>query len=487
MSSWRHLTPFMKQCFVTTGVALNIGGGATVMAFVTGMLPQLKDSTSGIYVDDAIGSWIAATPSMCLLIGNLITPTLMSIFGRKITNIISITIVIIGWLCLAIAEDITLILFARILQGVSMGMALNLGPILIAEYTSPVNRGAFLMFMSVLTATGVLVTHTIGSYFSWQLNATVCMVLAFLNLLIVLYSPESPAWLADNGRYDDCSKTFRWLRGEHEEIELNEIIKSSIVHNEAKIRPSAEEPSFSFGFVMCYIKRNMICREFYMPIFIMIHVYGIGQWAGINVLSTYTLDVCRNIISFDGDVAPHIIALDTQRIVSNLAAIIMIRKFKRRTMLFSITSLGILVMLVTAGYTYAKSKNLMPFDHPYLGVLLIHLHMFTVASCTISLPYIIAGEIFPLKYKGVAGGISILFFSLHFSVVVKTVPYLFNTLGIYGAYCMYAGIVAYCLLVTVIFLPETKDRTLQDIANDFRCTKLHLKSLESETEILCNT
>jgi facilitated trehalose transporter len=345
-----------------------------------------------------------------------------------------------------------------------MGMALNFGPILIGEYTSPKNRGAFLMFVSVLTATEVLVTHAIGSYYTWQFNALVNMVIAFFNLAIVIYSPESPAWLASKSRYDSCRKAFRWLRGSGEESELEELIKSNMITNDSKVQSQKDSKEG----LMTYLKHNVNKKEFYMPIFIMAHVYGIGQWAGINVLSTYTKDVFENIIGKDNDIAVHIIAIDTQRILSNAAAIFLIRRVRRRTMLMSITSLGILTMLATAAYTYSKTEGYITFEHPILGVFLVHIHMFTVATCTISLPYIIAGEIFPLKYKGVAGGISILFFSLHFTAVVKFTPYLFASLGIYGAYCVYSIVVAYCLLVAWIFLPETKDRTLQDIENEFR-------------------
>ncbi|KAL4712520.1 hypothetical protein ACJJTC_007536 [Scirpophaga incertulas] len=232
-SAW--VTPFKKQCFVSAGVCLNLGNHGLVMGFAAILLPQLRKPDSLIPIDDSSGSWIASILGFALVVGNFIAPTVMAKYGRKTANLVSITPLIIGWICVLTASSVNLLLIARFLQGVSMGMSATLGPVLIGEYTSPKNRGAFLTAISLTMATGVLTVHTLGSYLSWQRTALICCLVAFVDLLIVIYSPESPSWLAGQGRYEESRRIFRWLRGYDEEEELKEIIEASIVVNESKV------------------------------------------------------------------------------------------------------------------------------------------------------------------------------------------------------------------------------------------------------------
>lgn len=359
-------------------------------------------------------------------------------------------------------------------------MSASLGPVLIGEYTSPKNRGAFLTTISLTIATGVLCVHTMGSYLTWQVTALVCGCIAFVDLLIVIYSPETPSFLADHGKYEDSRRIFRWLRDEEEEEELHKMIEAAIVVREGKVDANiSESVSQKFRRNMAYFSVTIKKKEFYKPIFIMMHIYILGQWAGANILAAYTMDIFTHVIGKDINIPLLIITLDAQRIFSNTCAVFVIKKINRRTMLFATVGLNIVAFLSTAAYTYAKGHNMLPYDHPMIGIALIHIHMFTIATGTVPLPFIIAGELFPLEYRSLAGGISVLFLSSNLFITVKTVPFFFNTLGIHGAYVIYSIVVGYCLLIAFFFLPETKDRTLQDIENEFRGRPLTIEELKS--------
>lgn len=477
-SGW--ITPFKKQCFVTLGVCLNMAAHGLVMGFAAILLPQLRKPGSAIKIDDSSGSWIAAILGFALVGGNFIVPPIMANYGRRTANIVSITPLLVGWFTIIFANSVSVLLIARFLQGLAMGMSASLGPVLIGEYTSPKNRGAFLTMISLCIATGVLTVHTMGSYLTWQTTALVCACIAFVDLLIVLNSPESPSWLSDQGRYEESKKVFRWLRNEDEEEELQKMIEASIIVRECKAEANISQ-SFSHRVRanITYFNATIRKKEFYKPIFIMMHVYTLGQWAGANILAAYTMDIFHHVIGTDINIALLVITLDAQRIISNSIAVFIIKKINRRTMLFTTVGINIFAFLATAAYTYCKGQGILPYDHPFIGVALIHLHMFTIATGTVPLPFIIAGEVFPLEYRSIAGGLSVLFLSSNLFITVKTVPLFFSTLGIHGAYCIYAAVVGYCLVITYFFLPETKDRTLQDIENEFRGRPLSPEELKS--------
>ncbi|XP_035456846.2 facilitated trehalose transporter Tret1 isoform X1 [Spodoptera frugiperda] len=481
------ITPFVKQCFVTAGVSLNMAGSGLVIGFTTALLEQLKRPGSIIPLDVTSGSWVAAIPGMSLVFGNFIAPTTMSRYGRKPANLISIVPLIIGWAAIYFANSITILLLARFLQGLCMGMCTSLGSLLIGEYTSPKNRGAFLMTISVSIAMAVMAVHSLGAYFTWQTTALICGGISFIDLFIVLYSPESPSWLAQKGKYDACKQSFRWLRGDTEEEELRKMIEASILLREAKADMQQTKSWIKkFRNQVEYFKTTVKKKEFMKPIIIMIHIYILGQWSGINMLVAFPIDLFHKMVGKDCNIPLLVLTLDVHRIVANTTALYVIQKVKRRTILGVTVCINITALIACAAYSYAKETGHISMDEFSFGIAIIHIHMFAVATGSLPLCFIIAGEIFPLEYRSLAGGISVLFYSTNLFVTIKTAPFLLSSIDLYGTYLIYASLMIYSLLVVWNLLPETKDRTLQDIEDEFRGRPLspeELKSVQSLASI----
>ncbi|KAL0859384.1 hypothetical protein ABMA27_010575 [Loxostege sticticalis] len=479
----KWITPFTKQCFVTLGVSLAMMQMGLIMGFSTILLPQLKSPGSSIPIDDNYGSWLASLPAVTILIGNFTVPSIMGKFGRKVANLTLLLITTVGWICIVLASNITTLLAARSLQGVAMGMVSTLGPVLVGEYTSPRNRGAFLMTISITIGIGVLAIHAMGSYLNWQTSALICIAITVIDLVIVLSSPESPVWLADQGRYDDCKTIFRWLRGDTEESELEQMVEKSKILKKAK-----DEDDSSTDTCMIKMKNNLRYfgqtlkrNEFYKPIVIMVHIYTMAQWSGVNILASYAYDLIHNTIGKDINVPLMIIALGCNRIISNTIALILIRKISRKIMLCLTIGLNIVALLATAGYTYCKTNDLITFENEYIGIALIHILTLSIGMGSLPICFILAGEIYPIQFKSMAGGISASFFSLNMFISLKTTPLFLNTIGIHGSFIVNAGLLTYCLVVAGIMLPETKDKTLQEIEESFRGQKKPVNVVEKFT------
>lgn len=336
------------------------------------------------------------------------------------------------------------------------------------------------MTISVSIATAVMSVHCLGSYLTWQKTALVCGGISFVDLFIVLYSPESPSWLAEKGRYDACKQSFRWLRGDNEEEELRKIIEASILLKEAKADMRKTKSLIKkFRNKIENFKMTVKKKEFLKPIIIMIHIYILGQWSGINMLVAYPIDLFHKMVGKDCDIPLLVLTLDLHRIIANTIALYVIQKVKRRTILGVTVCINILALTSCACYTYSKENGFISTEEFTLGISLVHIHMFAVATGSLPLCFIIAGEIFPLEYRSLAGGISVLFYSTNLFVTIKTVPFLLSTIDLYGTYFFYASIMVYSLVVVWFLLPETKDRTLQDIEDEFRGRPLSPEELKS--------
>ncbi|XP_013196580.1 facilitated trehalose transporter Tret1 [Amyelois transitella] len=464
-----RFSPFLIQCFVTAGVSLNMSGLGLVTGFTTGLLPQLRDPNSPILINDTSASWIASLPGIGIVLGNFIVPVIMTTFGRRKANLCSLVVAAAGWLGIVFSSSVTVLYLARLLQGIRMGMIGALGPVLIGEYTSPKNRGLFLMTISVSISAGVFAIQTLGVYLHWKTCAFVCIGIVSVAMLLVILSPESPTYLADRERYDECRRVFVYLRGNTENEELEKMIATLILAKKEQVT-KVQTVTEKILSKMYYLKEIWKKKEFYKPLLIMFHVFAMAHWSGMNILTSYTTNIFEKVVGLDNgiNIPLMIVLVGLHRVLGNIIGMIFIKTLRRRVVLFSTISLNIIALLTIAAYTCARDNSWLSFDHPIIGISLIHVQMFSIATGALPLGFILAGELYPMEYKGLCGSITMVFFSLNIFGNLKTVLVLFNSLHIYGTYLLYAVILTYCLIVVGTLLPETKDKTLQDIEEELK-------------------
>ncbi|XP_028179281.1 facilitated trehalose transporter Tret1-like [Ostrinia furnacalis] len=478
-SEW--LSPLFKQCLLTSGVSLNFLAHGLVIGYTSVLLPQLRETTD---INEAMATWIASIFGISLIIGALLVTIFVNTYGRKPANIISAALMTAGWLIIGVSENAYSLLVGRFLQGLSMGLLSIVGNILIGECCSPKNRGALLTTISLAIILGVLLVHWLGTIVSWQRVALISGFVAFVDLIIIILSPESPSFYAMRGRYDDCRKAFHWLRGHSEEEELEKLIKINMARRSNETTNTNDGIIFKVKKKIAYLKNTMSKREVYKPVIIMMHMNSITQWAGAVTFSAYSKDILDVILGKDINFPAIIVSLDIQMVISSALAILVIKKLRRKLVLSVTISANVISYLSIALYVYLKTHGLLSFDHLFIGLVLVHIHMFTVVAGALPLPNIIAGEIFPLEHRGFCGLIGILFFSINETINIKSARYLFASIGVHGAYMMYAALEAYFLTVTWFLLPETKDRIVIDIEEEFRGEPLvtELKLMENKCE-----
>lgn len=280
---------------------------------------------------------------------------------------------------------------------------------------------------------------------------------------MTIYSPESPSYLAARERYEDSRRVFRWLRGNGEEEELEDMIQARQVYKKSGISKSRNQ--FKELFV------TMKKREFYKPILLMVHAYAMVEFAGGTTMASYSTVIIGLILGPKANVNFWMIILDGQRIISNSIAVYVINRSRRRIIMFTIGSICVIAHIAISGYVYFKSQGMLAYDALWIPVLLINLHFFTVATGMVPLPSVIAGEVFPLEYRSIGGSISIISVATTTFLVLKTFSSLIDAIGLEGTYLVFAGAITYFLTIIWFLLPETKGRTLQQIEDEFKGKK----------------
>ncbi|KAJ2939789.1 hypothetical protein O0L34_g17981 [Tuta absoluta] len=453
-------SPFFKQCFVTAAVCGHIIGHGCALGYPAVLLPQLEKPGALVPLTKEMASWIASAMAIPMLLGNFMSPPIMDRLGRKMAHFAVAVPVLVGWLIIVLATSFEMLVIGRVFHGLSFGLNLPLRSVLIGEYTSPKNRGAFLTMVSVAQTFGIFFVHLVGSLLSWQKTALICISFSFISLCMTIYSPESPSYLAAKGNYEECRKVFRWLRGSSEDEELEHMIEARQAFQKTEIRKKSNGVRDAIA--------TARKKEFYKPILLMVHAYAMVEFAGGTTMASYSTVIIGLVLGPQADVNFWMIALDAQRIVSNIAAVYVINRCKRRIMMFSIGAISVTSYLLLSAYVYAKSNGVLPFDSMWIPVILLNMLIFALATGMVPLPSVIAGEVFPLEYRSVGGSISIISVATFTFTVLKTFPTLIDNLGLPGTYVLYAGAITYFLIVMWFLLPETKGRTLQEIEDEYK-------------------
>lgn len=427
------------------------------------------------------------------IVGNFVSPVLMTRFGRQKAHLLCTIPALLGWVVFVLGNSVSAFILARLLHGFALGLRTPVAPILVAEYTDPKYRGAFLGSFAVSLGLGIFLSHLWGAHLSWKMTAVVCAMFPLISMAIIGLSPESASWLISKGNFEEGRKAFRWVRGEG--VEQNEELEAMIESQKKELKLTEQrrkEAKFSWNGLMKSVintlkevLRIFRTKEFYKPAVIAITMLIIFEFGGAHMVPAYGNRILQAVLNKETpeEVSLQFTIIDMLRTICALLAIFLLKYFKRRTILFtsgvmtvvSLSSISIFIYIRNADlYTETWFTNIIPMS---LMVL------YTLSFCLglVPLNWVICGEIFPLAYRSLGSTFSTSFLTPSFVVSMKTAPHLYSSIGIEGTFLMYSATLVIGLIVLFIMLPETKDRTLQDIEDSFKCKK-DIEMIEQEVQ-----
>lgn len=214
----------------------------------------------------------------CLPIGFL-----MKKFGRKWTMISLVVPFMIGWALVTWAQNFTMLLIGRLIIGLAGGAFCVSAPQYSAEIAEKEIRGIVGTFFQVLVNVGILFVYVIGAYVTLFWTNIICAIIPLAFGLAFFFMPESPVYLVIAKREDEARKSYKWLRGQayDPQLEIDEL-KKEVEEN--------EEKKISFGEVF---KRKATKKALMIGFGLMFF----QQMCGINVVifnSTTIFEVSKN-------------------------------------------------------------------------------------------------------------------------------------------------------------------------------------------------
>lgn len=331
----------------------------------------------------------------------------------------------------------------------------------VAEISTPSSRGFLSAIGPVFVSLGVLTVYSLGYVTDWKVIAFVCAAAAVITFLATLVLPESPSWLATNGSLTEATNALMWFRKDQAttDTEMADILETVKISRNSKPR-SVKEMFF-------YCKREAVWK----PLTILLIFFIFQELSGIYIVLYYAVDFFHNVGAFYNDYVASIMVGSLRLLVSILGAVC-IQKFSRKLMASTSGLFMALAMAAASLYEFLYSD--VEFGSrplPWIPLVSILVNVSASMLGMLQLPWLMIGELFPLAVRGVMGGIISSLAYLFIFMTVKFYPTMIHKLQVDGIMLLFAVSALLAALFAVLYLPETKDKTLFQIERSFTKTE----------------
>ena len=466
--------------------------------------------------------WAVASLSLTATLAMMFAGPVSDKFGRRIVLKYAALLYAFSALLSALAPTFIVLVIARMLAGVGVGISLILAPMYIAELSPAEQRGKMVSFnqlnivigISVAFFTNYLIVHLAQSdagwvqalkfrEYSWRWMLGIEFFPAVLYFFLLMFIPQSPRWLIMKGRFNDALQVMKKLSDEKTAIRLVDEIKESIAIDSA---PKEKTP----------------LKELFVPAMKLVLTIGIiiavlQQITGINSVFFYAPMIFEQ--SGIGTDAAFIqaILVGVTNVVFTILAMVLIDKLGRKPLLaIGVSGITLSMFLLAFGFNAAtytlteasisklpseinivqletlKNKTFdsdtkfkqaitetmgaavsKKYESEFISaaitmnptLILVGILGF-VASFAVSLGpvmWVLFSELFPNKIRGLA--ISFVgFINSAVSFLVQLIfPWELANLGSTGTFLLYGAFALVGLVFILRILPETKGKSLEEL------------------------
>ncbi|XP_062862812.1 solute carrier family 2, facilitated glucose transporter member 1 [Trichomycterus rosablanca] len=391
------------------------------------------------------------------LLGSLGVKSLASSYGRRnpilIGNALSIVGVSLMFLCKA-AKSFELFILGRFIFGLFCGLTMCLNPVYIQEI-SPINlRGAFASLNQVSFASGILLgmivglETVLGTENYWTFMLSLSLIPAILQYMILPFCPESPRYLFINcGKEKEAKAALSRLRRNPDKIteELKEMTEEAS-HIEARLRV-----------------KEFFTKQCYRQPMILILMTSLGsQLSGFNAVINYSTKIFTKAKFNEAEYLT--LGVGVINVAFTIVAVFLVERAGRRKLLLTgFMSLAICNLLMTLT---DSMLNIVPESRGFqVLVMFLLISAYELGPGPIS--WFIAAELVDQSARPIAMAfVSLINWGGKF-LLALLFPELWKLCGAY-VYLIFMLMALVAFTYTMIRLPETKGRTFDDIAAEFR-------------------
>ncbi|KAI0033759.1 general substrate transporter [Vararia minispora EC-137] len=464
-------SPRLRGRKLTTAISFIAGTGFTLFGYDQGVMsalltsgqwekvfPQTVEST--VHPNHAtLQSFVVAVYEVGCLIGALSNLWIGDRLGRRKTIFLGGIIMIIGAILQTTAFGYAQMVVARVITGFGNGLNTSTVPAYHAECASPTKRGSYIMMEGSLITFGIMISYWVDfalfwaktSSAQWRVPISIQILFAVVMIIGVSILPESPRWLAKQGRDVETLAVLAALEDKpYTDPEVQQtyhaIRETLCVEENSARRTDNLRVLFTHG-----------PRQNFRRAALAVTVQCFQQITGINLITYYaTLLFQRLGLS---DTNSRIIAAcnGTEYFLASIIGIYLIDRVGRRPLML-VCAAGqcvTMVLLAVLGSVNNSATQVVS------AVLLFVFNSFFAVGF-LGMTWLYAAEIVGINIRAPANALSTASnWIFNFVVVMVTGPS-FQNIN-WGTYIVFAALNAFIWPVTYLFMPETKGRSLEDM------------------------
>lgn len=373
--------------------------------------------------------------------------------------IISLILYTIGAALEAGAISFGMMVAGRVILGLGVGLEGGTVPVYVAESVVRKYRGNLVSLYQFNIALGEVFGYVVAAIFvnvksgSWRYMLGSSLVFSTIMLVGMFFMPESPRFLMHKGKYLESFDVWKRIRGTDlpENREEFFVMKHSL--EEESTNPSRRKRFVWLDFITVPRARRSIVYATTM-IFL-------GQFTGINAIMYYMATLMTQA-GFNSKQSVFMSLVGGgSLLLGTLPAIFYMERFGRRFWACAMLP-GFFFGLILIGISYeVPANNFSAVSGLYLTGLILYEGFFGSYAC---LTWVLPAEVYPtyLRSYGMESSDVTLFFcswlvTYFFSDMQNAMTRIGLSLGFYG------GIAVLGWFYQLLFMPETKNKTLEEI------------------------
>lgn len=418
--------------------------GGLLFGFDTAVISGAEKSIQTVYgLSDFAHGFTIATALIGTIMGALVCGKPAERYGRKHLLIIIAYLYLLSAIGSAVIVNWYSFMFFRFAGGLAVGASSVVGPMYIAEISPSRWRGRFVAFFQFNIVLGIVIAYlsnysVVGIPHDWQWMLGIEAFPALLFGLLLLTVPESPRWLIKREQLTQARAIFEKI-------------------GESAINKEMQDIRDSFG-SNNIVDERLFQRKYFYPLLIAFFISSFNQLTGINAILYYAPRIFELSGLFREGAMIQSILIGFTNLTFTMIGMILIDKAGRKR-LIGFGSIGMFVAL----FLVARGFYLEHFEGYYMLACLMGYIAFFAISLGATI-WVVISEVFPnsIRAQGQVFG------SMTHWVWSALLSWFFPVfLSIGGVYIFgFFSFIALGSLIFAIKLPETKDKSLEEIQKE---------------------